>query len=260
MIDLSENGVKVVANVVSTILATGTLSVFSWLILKSRFNSKFRQATRHFHIAEALQKERQYPQARDELVKTVELLGDERREILLGQAYLKLSDVSMSLKEWDKAIQYLILGREISKRSRHAAAEDVILQKLGKAYFASGKIEDALRCFEDARRIEEGILDHPLLGETYARLGEVEARRQHSEMAISYYNRALNCHEKIGDRRSVAASRVCLGDLNLQIEHPEQALSQYSSAREEFHELGDFPFVAMLDAKIAQIKNGAQPA
>jgi len=57
----------------------------------------------------------------------------------------------MSLREWDQAIQNFILCKEITKNVRHGTAEDIILLKLGKAYCAAGKVEDALRCFEDAR-------------------------------------------------------------------------------------------------------------
>jgi tetratricopeptide (TPR) repeat protein len=113
---------------------------------------------------------------------------------------------------------------------------------------------------EDAKRIEEGISNHPLLGETYRRLGEVEARRRHPEIAIGHCSQALNCHEKIGDRRTVAATRVCLGELNLQIADKDQALSQFSTAQEEYKELGDFPLVAMLEDRIGLIRQGVQSA
>jgi tetratricopeptide (TPR) repeat protein len=258
MLDLGSGGAQIAASVFSTLLATGIISFFSWLILKTRFNKKFRQAIQHLRLAEALQKERQYSQAKDELVKTLALLGDEQRSLLLSQAHMRLGDISMSLREWDQAIHHFILCREINKNVRHGTAEDVILLKLGKAYCAGGKVEDAFRCFEDARRIEESISNHPLLGETYGRLGEVEIRRRHPEIAIGHYGRALNCHEKIGDRRTVAATRVCLGDLNLKIANMDEALSQFCAAREEYNELGDFPLVTMLDDRILQVRQGAQ--
>jgi len=69
MIDLSENAIKILASVISTLLATGIISVFSWLILKTRFNKKFRQAVQHLRLGEAFQKERQYAQAKDEFTK-----------------------------------------------------------------------------------------------------------------------------------------------------------------------------------------------
>jgi hypothetical protein len=70
MLGLEEGG-KIAVSVVSTLLATGIISVFSWLILQTRFNKKFRQAVQHLRIAEALQREHQYAQAKEELVKTL---------------------------------------------------------------------------------------------------------------------------------------------------------------------------------------------
>jgi tetratricopeptide (TPR) repeat protein len=166
----------------------------------------------------------------------------------------------MSLKEWDEAVRNFIICREIAKKVRHGTSEDVILLRLGKAYYCAGKPEDALRCFDDARRMEEAISNHPLLGESYSRLGEIEASLQHPEIAIGHYSRALNCHEKIGDRRTLAATRVCLGDLNSKLGRKDQALNQLSTAREVYNELGDFPLVAMLDDRIAQLSEPRVPA
>jgi tetratricopeptide (TPR) repeat protein len=98
-----------------------------------------------------------------------------------------------------------------------------------------------------------------LLGETYSRLGEIEATLRHSEIAIGHYSRALGCHEKIGDRRTIAATRVCLGDLSLKTANRDQALRQFSAALEEYKELGDFPLVAMLEDKISSIDQVSQP-
>src|SRR5262249_41370180 len=157
-----------------------------WLSLNTRFNKNFRQALLHLQLAEALQNEHQYSQARDELVKTISLLTDEQKSLLLSQAYLRLGDISMHLKEWDQAIQHFVICREIAKNLRHGTAQDIILVKLGKAYFAAEKAEDAFRCFEEARRLQEATANHPLLGETYKRLGELEKARRHPEIAISH--------------------------------------------------------------------------
>jgi len=260
MFEFEETSVKIAVSVLSTLLASATISVFGWLILQTRFNKKFRQAVQHLRIAEALQKEHQYAQAKEELFKTLSLLNDEQRSLLLCQAHLRLGDISMYLKEWDEAVRHFVIYREIAKNVRHTTSEDVILLRLGKAYYAAGKPEDALRCFDDARRMEEAISNHPLLGETYGRLGEIEASLQHPEIAIGYYSRALNCHEKIGDRRTLAATRVCLGDLNSKLTRKDQALSQFSTAREVYNELGDFPLVTMLDDRIAQLKEARTSA
>jgi tetratricopeptide (TPR) repeat protein len=260
MLDFGESGAKIAVSVVSTLLATGIISLFGWLILKTKFNKKFRQALHHLRLAEALQNERQYPQAKDELAKTISLLSDEQRSLLLSQAYLRLGDILMHLKEWDQAVNHFIICREIAKKVRHGTPQDVILLRLGKAYYAAGKAEDSLRCYEEARRLEEVTTNHPLLGETYSRLGELEVMRRHPEIAISYYSRALNYHEKLGDKRTVASTRVCLGDLSLKLAHKDDALSQFSAAREQYNELGDFPLVAMLDDRIAKVKHGTRRA
>ena len=255
MLDLGESGTKILVSVASTLLATGILSLFSWLILRTRYNQKFRQAVQHLRMAEALQKERQYSPAKDMLIKTIALLSDEQRSLLLSQAHMRLGDISMLLKDWDQAVQNFVLCKEVGRNVRHGTAEDIILLRLGRAYFAAGKLEDAFRCFDDCRRIEEKMMsNYPLLGETYNRLGEVEARRRHSEIAIGYYSQALNCHEMIGDKRSVAATHVCLGDLNSKVANLDEALRYFSSARDEYNELGDFPLVGMLEDKIIKLK------
>jgi tetratricopeptide (TPR) repeat protein len=241
MFDLSESGMKIFVSVASTLLATAILSLLSWLILKTRFNKKLRQALQHLRIAEALQKEGQYMQAKDELQKTLVLLSEEERSLLLSQAYMRLGDISMLLKDWGAAIQNFILCREIAKHVRHGPSEDVILLRLGRGYLGGGNLEEAFRCFEEARKIEEKDFNHPLLGETYSRLGEVEAKRKHSEIAINYYLQALNFHTKIGDKRSVAAAHFCLGDLNIEIASPHEAEAHLVRAKDRTANSATFP-------------------
>jgi tetratricopeptide (TPR) repeat protein len=260
MFDLSESTRGILIPVASTLLATGILSLLSWLTLETRFNKKLRTAWQHLEMAEALQKEGQFSDAKDELIKTIALLSDEERSFLLSQAYMRLGDVSMLLRDWDAAIRSFILCGEIGKHVRHGTSEDVILLRLGKAYFASGKFEDAFRCFDEARRIEEKHPNHPLLGETFNRLGEIEAKRQHPEAAINYYSRAVNFHVKIGDKRSVAAAHFCLGDLNLKIANLSEAQAHLLRARDEYSELGDFPLLAILENKLAQARKRGKAA
>ena len=242
--------VQVLIGVVSTLLGAGFLGLFAWLTFRTGLNKEYREARERLKRGEALQKDKQYDLAREELQKSVEILSDRTRSMLLTEAYLRLGDIELESANFDAAVRYFILCRQTSAEIKHGIADDALLLKLGRAYTGAKKYDDAFRCFDAIQQMEGKMQDSPIAAATYSRLGEVESLRNRPDTAIDYYLRALNYQEQIADRRTQASTRLSLADLNFQVKHYQEAKNHYTEAKRLYEEFGDLPIVNLIQDKL----------
>lgn len=246
---------QILVAVSSTLLATIIIALFSWLLLRTRWSKSYRKATFHIKRGEALQKAKQFVDAREEIEKAVRILEDEQRYKELSEAYLRLGDIDINLKKWENALRNYILCRDSAEQAiKGIISPDVIYLRLGKGYSRIGKLDDAFRFIDEARKIQEKVENHPLLAETYSKLGEIENRRYHYEVAMEYHLRALTYQERIHDLRSQAATHASLAELHMKEKNGNEALTHYSTASELYMEVGDLAIVELLKAKMDEIK------
>ncbi len=82
---------------------------------------------------------------------------------------------------------------------------------LGAIAFERGRVDDAERCFEDARRLAHGLGDQLLGARTANNLASVAHLRGDPERALSLYRAALLQYQRLGDRRGTAETHHNLG-------------------------------------------------
>jgi tetratricopeptide (TPR) repeat protein len=244
---------KILMDVIAPLLVAGIIALLSWLFLRTRWSKSYRQATFHLRRGEALQEEKRFEEAREEIEKSIRILEDEPRYKLLSEAHLRLGDIDLNLKSWESAIRNYVLCRESAARVKEGISPDALYLRLGKAYRNAGRLDDAFQCIDDARRIQERVEDHPLLAETYARLGEIESSRGHVEVGIEHYLRSLRYQERIRDRRTQAATRISIADLYVKKRNPGEALNHYREAVSLYREVGDLAIARRLESEMAEI-------
>ena len=244
---------ELLVNILYPVLSAGLIALFTWLILRTKLSKGYRKATFHLRRGEALQEAKQFNEALEEIEKSVKILEDEPRHKLLSEAYLHLGDIDCKIGKFESAIIHYTLCQSSSKMVKDGISEDVIKLKLGHAYQCAGKSDDAFRCIDKARNIQEKIENHPMLAETYSKLGEIESSRGYIGVAIEHFLRALNYQEKIRDRRSQAATRTFLGDLHLKGENQKEALNHYRAALELYREVGDTAIANLVESKVNEI-------
>ncbi|MHA2010646.1 MAG: tetratricopeptide repeat protein [Promethearchaeota archaeon] len=236
-----------------TVLDKVILPLFSWLFKRSKWGPGYKSAAFHLRRGEDLQERELYKEAREEIVKSVQILESEHRHKLLSEAYLRLGDIACKEENWEDAIHNYICCETSAKMVKNRISEDVIKLKLGNAYRGAGKLDDAFRCIDEARGIQEKTEDHPLLGGTYSKLAEIERSRGYDRAATDYLLKALTRQERIKDRKSQAGTRASLGALHAKKNNRDEALNHYRIARDLYREVGDTAIVDYLDSEIKKI-------
>ena len=251
---------SILVNVISALLGAGVFALIGWATIRTALNKDFRQARNRIRRGAALQANHQLDLAREELMKSVEILSDRTRSVLLSEAYLRLGDISLEMGNFDEAINDYTFCQQLSIELKHSISKDVLLLRLGRAYIGAKKFDDAYKCFDDVQQMTSSMENGLIAATAYMRLGEVESYRGRTDAAIDYYLRALGFQERIRDRRAQASTRLSLADLNLESERHTEAVNHYTEARTLYEEIGDRTVVAMIDGKLGEVQQSASVA
>lgn len=226
-------------HVLADMLIIGLISAFTWLISRTKFGQGYREAEVHLKRGKALQEAERFAEAKEEIDRSIKLLEDRRRSRLLSEAYLRLGDIDVNMKQWQSAIHHYTLAKEEAVTAKKTSMLDMIYLRLGVACKMDGDLNQACAWIDQARMLQERTQDNPLLGETYEKLGEIDARRGLYDTAINYYLRSLAYQERIRDRRSQAGIHASLGDLYARKQMAQEARGHYQAARGLYDEVGD---------------------
>jgi len=243
----SEFFVKLVAE----ILVIGLVSALTWLLSRTKLGQRYREAETHLRRAKALQEAERFQEAKEEIDRSIKILEDRRRSSLLSEAYLRLGDIDMNLRQWQSAIHHYMLAKDEAVATKKSSLLDVIYVKLGTACKMGGDLNQAFAWIDQARMLQERIQDNPMLAETYEKLGEIESRRGLFDTAISYYLRSLAYQERIRDRRSQAGIHASLGDLYARKQMTTEARGHYRAAQDLYEQVGDVMVAQLVSQKAA---------
>jgi tetratricopeptide (TPR) repeat protein len=244
---------RIVVEVTGIILGTAFLALVGSLTTRFGFGIGYRNALRHLRQGQALQATKQFSEALKEIEQSINLLQEHPRERTLAEAYLRLGDIELEMQKWDSAVEHFRLYGQIAPR-RARVPRDLICVRLGSAYLGAGKLDEAFRNFDEARRLQEHTDQNPLLGETYIRLAQTEIVRRHPEVAREHYLRAITVQEQLRDRRGEAASRVSLAAIYCDTQEAELARDQYMIAGRLYSEVGDSGIAKMIAEKTNSLK------
>jgi tetratricopeptide (TPR) repeat protein len=232
---------------------TGTfLAVAGWIAVRSGFGKIHRNAQRHLRQGQVLQTAGDFVRAREEFETSIRLLREHPTPALLAEAYLRLGDTDLATHNWEGAVEHFKRYRELASK-RAKIPEDLICLRIGRAHLGMGNVDEAFRFLDDARQLQERVSQNPLLGETYVRLAETEARRKRPDAAREHFLRAINVQERLRDRRAEAGSRVGLAEMYAAMGDHQSARGQYTTAAQLYRTAGDSGTASLIDAKVSQI-------
>jgi tetratricopeptide (TPR) repeat protein len=243
---------EVILGVVASFFTAALVGVAGWIGMRTGFGRAHRSAQRHLRQGQVLQSAGDFARARGEFEESINLLREHPTPALLAEAYLRLGDTDLATDNWEGAVENFKLYREL-KSKRTKVPEDLICLRLGRAHLGMGSLDEAFRFLDEARRMQERVSQNPLLGETYVRLAETEARRKRPDAAREHYLRAINVQERLRDRRAEAGSRVGLAEMYTSTGDHESARGQYSTAARLYRAAGDAGTAGLIEAKAAGI-------
>ncbi len=168
-----------------------------------------------------------------------------------GRIYNEIGDIYSDLGRKDTAQEYYDRALALFKQNGLRQGEVKSLLNLGAMYRSYGQIEQALACYQEAKRIsdeseeeipDKGILLHNM-GKAYYSLGRQEKEKsvsnEHYTLALEYYKQALVVHEQTSNSSEEARTRNNIGEVSAALKQHEQAEEYYKEALDLFLELGE---------------------
>nr|MDT0662106.1 tetratricopeptide repeat protein [Micromonospora sp. DSM 115978] len=172
----------------------------------------------------------------------------------------KLAVASMAFFErrsyWRAWIDSHLLAVSCTRHLADRSAEGWVLLVLGDARWERGEIDEALRCYSDARDAARQVGDRWTAG--YALRGCCLAYEDSGRFdeAIECAEGALEIFREAGEDRGVGLSLLSLGNGHRNRSRYDEAISSYEQAMEIFRALGNRWSEALVELQLGRALNG----
>ena len=150
----------------------------------------------------------------------------------LGWVEIKGNNLRGSLDYLNRALTIAVqLGNEEEKA--------LSLDAIGSAYQHMGKLDEALRNYEQALDLKRRLGDKAGTAETLNRIAEAHQYAGRLQQALKNFQEALRLHRAVGDKVGLAGDLLDLGNLYENLGKYDQALSLTKEALPVLREVGD---------------------
>ncbi len=159
-------------------------------------------------------------------------------------ALLEMGRVLLRSNLPQPSLDYLNRGLSLAVEINNDQAKANILQGLGVAYKKLGRLDDALRNYQESLAIKRRIGDKRGMGVSLDEIAMVEQMSGKPDAAYGHFQDALKVQREIADKKGVALSLMDLGNLGLERGQYEQALKYTSEALQMYQDLGNEQYQA----------------
>jgi CHAT domain-containing protein len=202
--------------------------------------SKETQATTLDNIGELYSKLNDPSRALESYEKAITILREMNNQGEEANVLAHIGTIHISLNNLNEALKYLKQALQIAESNptlNIPRIQAYTLLGLGEIYRLQGKLAEALRCFEEARKLAEGVRDlqqesdsEQKLGETYVALGELP-RAQES------YDKALTLRRSLEDKLGEATTLYHIASLKRDLNQLAEAAAASAEALKLFEAL-----------------------
>ncbi len=152
------------------------------------------------------------------------------------QAVGQLLDLRLTSRE---RIPFLLAGLGAARRLGNRKNESVHLRSLGSAYHRAGELDQAVRCYEEALRIDRETGNQEGEAADLIGLANTLYRRGDIHTAADYYRHALKVVRDLGNRLAESVCLANLGTISLDEGDISQAITFYEKALRIDREIGN---------------------
>ncbi len=182
----------------------------------------------------------QFDRARAHIEAAFEWLGGMKenpaRLVRLVGAVAHTSDLRFHPEE---RIRWLTAQRAAARTTGDRGNEGNALTNLGSAYYVLGQPHRAIKCYEQALRINREIGDRRGEGAALGNLGVAYKNLGQPHRAIEYHEQALDIDREIGDRHGEGKDLTNLGIAYKNLGQPYRAIEYHEQALDIDREIGD---------------------
>ena len=152
----------------------------------------------------------------------------------------ELGRAAMDAYEWDVAIRHF---REAMKEAKGTELV-VLLNLIGLCHYASGRLDDALRNYEESAGLAEQFGDKEGKAANLGNIGNMYRAKGEPDKALKYHEEVLAIHREIGYQHGVATDLGNIGNIYSAKGESDKALKYLEEALAIDREIGYQPGVA----------------
>ncbi len=179
-----------------------------------------------------------YDKAQEYYTKSLELrksLGDKND---IAATLFNIGTVHRDLDNFKEAIKYYGQALELRNQTDNKEAQALILNAIGGLYKNQKKYRESIRFYENALEINQMIGSKKAIASTYERLGMVyrdtcivAKNKDLCKHATTYYAKASQTYQEIGDSLNTARIYTFQGNLNKEMGNYQTAKDLYNTAK-----------------------------
>ena len=190
--------------------------------------------------------------------KTNDIIGLIHTRIKFGKYYYELGE-----DEFDRSFQFFNEALKLIEKIESTLSDKDIARftwecylYLGNIYLSWNNDENAelflTKSLEEIKKID--LKNNLKNGQVYESLAELHALKGEDDLAIEFYKKAMEIHEKFGEKLKIAELLNKMGDIyNKFTNDLEKAINSYENALRIYEELDYFKEIAIMLEKIANI-------
>ncbi|MHA1412059.1 MAG: tetratricopeptide repeat protein [Promethearchaeota archaeon] len=190
--------------------------------------------------------------------KTNDIIGLIHTRIKFGKYYYELGE-----DEFDRSFQFFNEALKLIEKIESTLSDKDITRFTWECYLYLGNIylswnddENAelflTKSLEEIKKID--LKNNLKNGQVYESLAELHALKGEDDLAIEFYKKAMEIHEKFGEKLKIAELLNKMGDIyNKFTNDLEKAINSYENALRIYEELDYFKEIAIMLEKIANI-------
>jgi len=190
--------------------------------------------------------------------KTNDIIGLIHTRIKFGKYYYELGE-----DEFDRSFQFFNEALKLIEKIESTLSDKDIARFIWECYLYLGNIylswnddENAelflTKSLEEIKKID--LKNNLKNGQVYESLAELHALKGEDDLAIEFYKKAMEIHEKFGEKLKIAELLNKMGDIyNKFTNDLEKAINSYENALRIYEELDYFKEIAIMLEKIANI-------
>lgn len=193
--------------------------------------------------------------AYESYLKSIEIkekLGDKRS---VSSAYLNLGNWMAEEAEYENAMSYYHKFSEIMESVEDTVGLSLVVLNMGNVFYSQGAYDQALENYLESLSLlyQAGITEDKLIASRLEKIGLVYEQQEYFELAIEYYNKALNIYKKFSDPQRNGRLFQNIGVIFENLNLPDSSLFYYDRAVSEYETLNNKELVAFVYKNIGVI-------
>jgi len=173
------------------------------------------------------------------LQKALALARANDLKYLEGRSNLHLGNLARHRSDWDGATGYYNAAIGLLGDPKHVHFKADALRGMGYVAWREGKIEEAVKLYQECLKLAEEIKDISLMGIIYIEFGNVYSDTGQSEKAEENYVKSIKILPKVHNLPQLARAYNNLGDVYLQRGDWAKAVEHFKKAGQIAERIGN---------------------